>query len=112
MADREERDAAQKAKFIFLSVAGLVAVLLLVSFLIAGKARSERDAFKGDLDACKQENEKLTRYLDEQTNEIDKLKKQVETLQARAKAKPKPAAKTKTAPKSAKKAKKKTSKSK
>ncbi len=108
MADREERDAAQKAKFIFLSVAALVVVLLLVSFVMANRARSERDAAQKELEACKQDNAKLTQFLDDQTREIDKLKKQVG--QAKSKAKAKPAAKGKTAKGAT--TKKKTSKSK
>lgn len=97
MADREERDAAQKAKFIFLSVAALVVVLLLVSFVIANRARSERDAAHKELEACRQDNAKLTQFLDEQTKDLDKLKKQIGALQAKGKA----AAKGKTATKSA-----------
>ncbi len=109
MADREEKDAAQKAKFIFLSVAALVVVLLLVSFVMANRARSERDAAQKELDACRQDNAKLTQFLDDQTRELDKLKKQA--IQAKAKAKAKPAAKGK-AVKGAATTKKKTSKSK
>jgi hypothetical protein len=112
MADREEKDAAQKAKFIFLSVAALVVVLLLVSFAIANRARSERDAAQKELEACKQDNAKLTQFLDEQTKDLDKLKKQVEALQVKAKTKAKPAAKSKTTSKSTTTTKKKTTKSK
>jgi hypothetical protein len=111
MVDREEKDAAQKAKFIFLSVAALVVVLLLVSFVIANRARSERDALKVELEACRQDNVKLTQFLDDQTNDLDKLKKQIETLQAKAKTKAKPAAKSKTSAKSTTTTKKKTTKS-
>lgn len=106
MVDREQKDAAQKAKFIFLSVAALVVVLLLVSFIIANRARSERDALKGELEACRQDNAKLTQFLDDQTRDLDKLKKQVGALQAKGKA----AAKGKTASKSSA-AKKKTTRS-
>ena len=112
MMDREEKDASQKAKFIFLSVAALVAVLLLVSFIIANKARSERDALGLELEACKQDNAKLTQFLDDQTKDLDKLKKQVESLQVRTKAKAKTPAKAKAPAKSTPAAKKKTSKSK
>ncbi len=104
--EREEKDGSQKAKFIFGSVAGVVVLLLIVSFAIANRARSERIAVQKELDACKQDNEKLTQFLDEQTKDLDKLKKQVETLQAKAKAKAKPAAKGKTTGKSTAKKKK------
>ncbi len=110
MLDREEKDASQKAKFIFLSVAALVVVLVLVSFIIANKARSERDALGKELEACRQDNAKLTQFLDDQTRELDKLKKQVAALQTKAKTKA--PAKTKTPAKSASPAKKKTGKSK
>lgn len=94
MLDREEKDASQKAKFIFLSVAALVVVLVLVSFIIASNARSERDALKVELEACQQDNAKLTQFLDDQTKELDKLKKQVATLQTKAKARTPAKAKT------------------
>jgi len=110
MTDRDEKDSAQKAKFIFLTVGAVVVVLLLASFFIANRARSERDAALKELEVAKQDNAKLTQFLDEQTKEVDKLKKQVETCQAKAKAKP--AAKAKTTTKKSSPAKKKTSKSK
>lgn len=110
MLDREEKDASQKAKFIFLSVAALVAVLLLVSFIIANKARSERDALGLELEACKQDNAKLTQFLDDQTKDLDKLKKQVAALQTKTKTKT--PSKAKTPAKSTSTTKKRTSKSK
>lgn len=84
MADHE-RDAAQKARFIFLSVTALVVMLLLASFMIAGRARSERDAAQKELEACKQDSAKLTQFLDEQAMEMDKLKKQLTAAQAKTK---------------------------
>ena len=69
-------DAAQKAKLIFLSLAALVVVLLLTSFIYAGKARSARNAALQELEACKQDNAKLTQWLEERTQEVEKLKKQ------------------------------------
>jgi cell division protein FtsB len=78
--DRMDRggddDAAQKAKLIFLSLAALVVVLLLTSFIYAGKARSARNAALQELEACKQDNGKLTQWLEERTQEVEKLKKQ------------------------------------
>jgi cell division protein FtsB len=78
--DRMDRggddDAAQKAKLIFLSLAALVVVLLLTSFIYAGKARSARNAALQELEACKQDNAKLTQWLEERTQEVEKLKKQ------------------------------------
>jgi hypothetical protein len=41
--DRNEKDDTQKTKLIFLSLAVLVAVLLIWSFVAANKARSERN---------------------------------------------------------------------
>lgn len=89
-------DAAQKAKLIFLSVAALVAVLLLTSFIYAGKARSARNAALQELEACKQDNDKLTRWLEERTQEVEKLKKQG---QKKPPAKAKTPAKKKAPPK-------------
>ncbi len=69
-------DAAQKAKLIFLSLAALVVVLLLTSFIYASKARSARNAALQELEACKQDNGKLTQWLEERTQEVEKLRKQ------------------------------------
>lgn len=103
--DRGDNDA-QRAKLIFLMLAAAVAILLLGSLLYANKARSERNALRQELEACKQDNEKLNQWLQERTQESDALKKQLERLQAKSKAKP--AAKSKTGAKSG--TKKKTSK--
>ena len=103
---REERDAAQKAKFIFLSVAGFVFLLLLASFVIASRARSGRDAALRELESCRQENATLARHLDENMKEADRLRKQLTAAQAR----PKPAAK-KAAPRTTTTTKKKTTRS-
>jgi cell division protein FtsB len=72
----DDDDAAQKAKLIFLSLVALVVVLLLTSFIYAGKARSARNAALQELEACKQDNAKLTQWLEERTQEVEKLKKQ------------------------------------
>jgi len=89
--ERSEKDAAQKAKLIFLSFAALVTVLLIISFVYAGKARSERNALRQELEASKQDNVKLSQWLEERTQEVEALKKQVEKLQSQ----PKPKAKKK-----------------
>jgi septal ring factor EnvC (AmiA/AmiB activator) len=100
-AERDEEDAKQKAKLIFLAVAALVVVLLIVSFGYANKARNELNAKNQELELAQQDNAKLELMLRDQSVEIDALKKQVQQLQAKLKAKPAPkkkaaAAKTKT----------------
>jgi regulatory protein YycI of two-component signal transduction system YycFG len=110
--DRNEKDDAQKAKLIFLSLAVLVAVLLIWSFAAASKARSERNTAQRELEMVKQDNAKLEQMLKDATQENDSLKKKVQHLEAK-KAKAKPAAKrSKTSKNSAKKSKKKPSKTK
>ncbi len=114
MVDREEKDSAQKAKLIFLTAAAIIVVVLLAGIFMTNKVRAERDAAYKELDLCKQDNAKLTQFLDEQTKEVDKPKKQLETCEAKAKAKAKakpkakPAAKSKSPAKSTAKKKKKT----
>lgn len=100
---RNERDREQRAKFIFLSVAGVVILLLLTSFMIAGRARSGRDDALRELEQCRQENTQLARHLDRVQSETDQLRKQLAAAQAR----PKPAAKARTAPRTPAAAKKK-----
>jgi regulatory protein YycI of two-component signal transduction system YycFG len=96
--DRNEKDDAQKAKLIFISLAALVTILLIVTFVYASKARTERNTAQQELEAVKQDNAKLEQMLKDQSQEIDALKKQVQQLEAKAKAKP--AAKKKTTSKS------------
>jgi regulatory protein YycI of two-component signal transduction system YycFG len=111
--DRNEKDDAQKAKLIFLSLAVLVAVLLIWSFAAASKARSERNAAKQELEMTKQDNAKLEQMLKDATQENETLKNKVQQLEARAKARP--AVKKSRASKgkgAAKRSKKKTSKTK
>ena len=86
--ERNDRDAAQKAKLVFLSLAAAVAILLIVSFVYANKARHERDAAKQELEAVKQDNAKLEQMLDDQNQELEALKKKNRQLAAKAKAKP------------------------
>ena len=87
--ERNEKDETQKAKLIFLALAALVVVLLIVSFGYANKARNELNAKCQELELVKQDNAKLELMLKDQSVEIDSLKKQVQTLQAKVKAAPK-----------------------
>ena len=86
--DRNEKDDAQRAKLIFISLAAVVTILLIVTFAYANKARTERDAARQELEAVKQDNAKLEQMLKDQGQEIDALKKQVQQLEAKAKARP------------------------
>jgi len=95
--DRNEKDDAQKAKLIFISLAALVSILLIVTFVYANKARTERNAARQELEAVKQDNAKLEQMLKDQSQEIDALKKKIQQLEAKAKAKP--AVKKKATPK-------------
>jgi len=105
--DRNEKDAARKAKLIFFSLAALVAVLLVWSFVSASKARSERDAARQEIEMLKQDNAKLEQMVKDLNQENEMLRKKVRQVDSKAKAKP--VAKKKT--KSSKKTTKKTSKS-
>lgn len=96
--DRTERgdvDQAQRAKLIFLAVAGAVLVLMIISFVYAAKARSERNKALAEIEMLKQDNAKLTQWLEERTQEVEALKKHLQKLQAAAKPKPKTAPKKK-----------------
>jgi len=106
--DRNEKDDAQKAKLIFLSLAALVVVLLIWSIAAASKARSERDSAKRDLEMIRSDNIKLEQMVKDLNQENEALKKKVQQLETKAKAKP--AAKKKAAP--SKTTKKKTTKTK
>ena len=97
--DRNEKDDAQRAKLIFVSLAALVAILLIVTFVYANRARTERNAARQELEAVKQDNAKLEQMLKDQSQEIDALKKKIQQLESKAKAKP--AAKKKATSKSA-----------
>ncbi len=112
--DRRERgengDAAQKAKLIFLTLAAAVVVLLIFSFVYASKTRTELKAAKQELELLKTDNAKLSQWLEERTQEAEKLKNALE--QCKTKAKIKAGARGKTTPKNtAKKKSSKTSKS-
>lgn len=102
--ERNEKDDSQKAKLIFLAVAALVVVLLIVSFGYANKARNELNAKNVELEAVKQDNNKLELMLKDQNAELDTLRKHIKYLEDKAKAKPAPkkkapVAKTKPKPK-------------
>lgn len=97
MEGRPERgvDDAQKQKLIFISVAAVVTILLIISFVYGNKARAQRDAAVKEIETLKQDNTKLSQWLEERTQEMEKYKKAYEEC----KAKPKPAPAKKTPPK-------------
>jgi hypothetical protein len=94
----ENGDAAQKAKVIFLALAAAVVILLVFSFVYASKAKSELKTAKQELELLKTDNAKLSQWLEERTQEVEKLKFALE--QSKTKAKIKAATKGKTTPKS------------
>jgi hypothetical protein len=95
--DRSSMDEAQKAKLIFISLAAVVTILLIISFVYGNKARTQRDAALKEVEALKLDNTKLSQWLEERTQEAEKCKKALE--ECKAKPKPKPAAAKKPAPK-------------
>lgn len=107
--DRPERstmDEAQKAKLIFIALGVVVTILLIISFVVGNKARTQRDAAVKEAEMLKQDNAKLAQYLDERNQELEKTKKALEECKTKPKAKAKPAkskAKGKTPAKSTKK---------
>jgi hypothetical protein len=63
------------------------------------KARTQRDAALKEVELLKQDNAKLSQWLEERTQESEKYKKALEACKAKPKAKPaakKPAAKSTT----------------
>lgn len=101
MESRPERgtiDEAQKAKLIFISLAAVVTILLIFSYVSGNKARTQRDAAMKEVEALKQDNAKLSQWLEERTQESEKFKKAYEECKAKPKAKAivkkKPAAKS------------------
>jgi Tfp pilus assembly protein PilO len=86
--DRNEKDDAQKAKLIFISLAVAVVFVLGWSLMSANSARKERDAVRQELELVKQDNAKLEQMLREQSVVLDDLKKKAAALEAKAKAKP------------------------
>ncbi len=90
--DRGSMDEAQKAKLIFISLAAVVTILLIISFVYGNKARTQRDAALKEVEALKLDNAKLSQWLEEKTQDNEKLRKSLEECKAKPKAKP--AAKT------------------
>lgn len=86
--DRSEKDNTQKARLIFISLAALVAVLLIWSLVAANKARLDRDAALMEVDRYKQDNIKLEQLIKDLNQENEGLKKKIQQLQAKPKAKP------------------------
>lgn len=93
--ERGDSDPAQRAKLILLLVAGAVLVLMVISFVYAAKARAERNRAVAEIEMLKQDNAKLTQWLEERTQEVEALKKQVQKLQSAARPKPKTTQKNK-----------------
>jgi regulatory protein YycI of two-component signal transduction system YycFG len=96
MESRPERgtiDDAQKAKLIFISLAAVVTILLIFSYVSGNKARTQRDTAMKEVEALKQDNAKLSQWLEERTRESEKYKKALEVCKAKSAAK-KPAAKS------------------
>jgi hypothetical protein len=107
--ERTETNDSQKAKLIFLSLAALVTILLIWSFVSANTARKERDTARQETETLRQDNAKLEQLLKDQNVMIDDLKKKVQACESKPKAKPaakKKAAASKNAPKKSTKSKK------
>lgn len=105
--DRNEKDDTQKAKFIFFALAALVVFLLVWSLASGSKARSERNALKQEIELVKQDNAKLEQMVKDLNQENENLKKKVQQLETKAKAKPAPAKKKTSSKGTAKKSSKK-----
>ncbi len=98
--ERTEKDDAQKAKLVFLSLAALVMILLIWSLYAANKARTERDAARQETEMLKQDNMKLEQLLKDQNQELDTVKKKLQQCESRPKAKPAAKKKAKSSKKS------------
>jgi hypothetical protein len=100
MESRPERgtiDDAQKAKLIFISLAAVVLILLIFSYVSGNKARTQRDIALKEVELLKLDNTKLSQWLEERTQENEKYKKALEECRAKPKSKAavkKPAAKS------------------
>lgn len=88
--ERNEKDDAQKAKLIFISLAALVLILLVWSVAAGSKARSDRNAARQELEAVRADNVKLEQMVKDLNQENEGLKKKVAQLETRPKAKPAP----------------------
>jgi hypothetical protein len=98
--EHTEKDDAQKAKLIFLSLAALVTILLIWSLYAANKARTDRDLARQEAETLKQNTATIELLLRDQNTEIDELKKKLQQCEAKLQTKPKakPVAKKKAAP--------------
>lgn len=86
-------DDAQKAKLIFISLAAVVTILLIFSFVWGNQARAQRDAALKEVEALKVDNTKLSQWLEERTQESEKYRKAYEECRTKLKYTP-PAKKT------------------
>jgi regulatory protein YycI of two-component signal transduction system YycFG len=86
--DRNEKDDAQKAKLIFISLAVLVTILLIWSFYTANSARQERDKARQETEQLRQDNAKLEQMVKEQNQSNDDLKKKLQVCESKPIAKP------------------------
>jgi cell division protein FtsB len=94
--DRNEKNDTQKARIIFLSLAAVVAIALIWSLVSMSKARAERDTARQEVETLKMDNAKLEQMIKDLNQENDGLKKKIQQLQAKPKAKPAVKKKTKT----------------
>jgi len=87
MEGRPERgvDDAQKQKLIFISVAVVVTFLLIISFVSGNKARTQRDAALKEVETLKEDNVKLSQWLEDRTQEFEKYKRAYEECKAKSK---------------------------
>jgi hypothetical protein len=97
--ERSTMEDAQKSKLIFISLAAVVTILLIVSFVYGNRARNERDAARKEIETMKLDNARLSQWLEERTQEVEKYKKALETCMTKPKPKPAPAKSTKPAAK-------------
>jgi cell division protein FtsB len=78
-------DEGQKAKLIFISLAAVVTILLIFSFVSGNRAKTARDAALKEVEAMKADNAKLSQWLEERTQELERYKKSYETCQTKLK---------------------------
>lgn len=76
-------DEAQKAKLIFSSIAAVVTILLIFSFVRGNKMRTQRDAALGEIETLKADNVKLSRYLESRTQEMERYRKSYESCRTK-----------------------------
>ena len=93
----------EQAAVLATSLVWTAIVLLIISFVVGNKARTQRDAALRELEALKQDNSKLAQYLEERNQDLEKANKALEACKSKAKTKAKPAAKSKPKSKTAKK---------